>query len=367
MILFVTRKYPPSVGGMQRVSLELTREVAKRRSATVMTLRGARIVSPSHWVWLISRALQLKRSVGVSVIHLGDGVVAGLGVALRRVCQAPTAITVHGLDVTWQFPGYQALTPRLLSDYDAVIAVSDYTRQECLRRGLRSDQCSVIPNGVSLTVPHSFTRSAARQELERRYRLDLRDREVLLTTGRLVRRKGVASFIEGVLPRLAAERPKLHYLVVGDGPDRERIGDSIARQGLSSRVSLLGRVDERLLWAAYQACDLFVMPNIAVPGDAEGFGVVSLEASLAGRCVVAADREGIRDALADGTTGVLMPWDQPLVQGRVLSELLSNPDLADQLGQRAHQVVIDRFGWPAVAGRYLDLFDRLIDKARVKP
>src|SRR5690606_1075671 len=116
-----------------------------------------------------------------------------------------------------------------------------------------------------------------------------RDALLLCSVGRHQERKGFHWFVEEVVPRLGEGTV---YLLGGEGPMTPRIRETVARLGLGDRVRVLGQVSEAMLLSLFRGSDLFVMPNIHVPGDLEGFGVVMLEAGICGLPIVAADLEG---------------------------------------------------------------------------
>ena len=172
-------------------------------------------------------------------------------------------------------------------------------------------------------------REQARQELRARFDIP-EETAVLLTLGRLVRRKGVAWFVAQVLPW--ARRDVVH-LVAGAGPAEERIRRVARSKGLQHSVRLLGRVsrDDREL--LLRGADLFVQPNIHVYGDMEGFGLVNVEAAVRDLPVLAADIEGIPDAVVDGETGWLVrSEDAPRWRAR-LHETLADLDELEAYGR----------------------------------
>ncbi|HLZ07689.1 MAG TPA: glycosyltransferase family 4 protein, partial [Chloroflexota bacterium] len=141
------------------------------------------------------------------------------------------------------------------------------------------------------------------------------------------------------------------------GPEEARIRAAIEKTGLSGHVRLLGGVSEDTLWDAYRACDLFVMPNVAVPGDMEGFGLVAIEAGLAARFIVASDLEGIRDAVTPMHNGDLIPaGDSDAFARTIVSRLADRPGL-DILGSAAQRFVLENFGWTRTIEEYLRIFD----------
>ena len=122
-----------------------------------------------------------------------------------------------------------------------------------------------------------------------------------MTSGRLVKRKGVEWFVSNVMPKISKDYV---YLISGEGEEGESIRKSIEKNKLEDRVFMLGRTSHELLKLLYNAGDVFVMPNIHVEGDMEGFGIVMLEANSVGLPVVASKIEGIKDALKDKVTGL---------------------------------------------------------------
>ncbi len=188
----------------------------------------------------------------------------------------------------------------------------------------------------------------------------LRDRKVLLTVGRLIERKGVVHFLTEVMPRIIAQRQDICYLIVGEGPQRELIETRIASLHLEDYVVLVGRVDDDTLRAAYHLCDLFIMPNIPVQHDIEGFGLVALEAAAAGRYVVASRLDGIPEAIVPGQNGVLLdPLDSESFASTIL-ELLADDQQREILGRKARKFVQGHYSWDIVAKRYQALFMRVI-------
>ena len=110
---------------------------------------------------------------------------------------------------------------------------------------------------------------------------------------------------------------------------------------------ILGQVDGELRDALFTGADLFIMPNVVVPGDMEGFGLVAIEAAAAGALVVASELEGIRDAVIDGETGVLVaPGDASTFVERITALVNHASDrsrLAEQYTDAARTVfTIDR-------------------------
>jgi phosphatidylinositol alpha-1,6-mannosyltransferase len=357
MILFITRKHPPSVGGMQKLSYQLIQAISQRTATRVVAWGGSQAFLPVFLPYAFLRAiLILATRRDVALIHLGDSVLAPLGMVLKGLFRLPIVVTVHGLDVTFPHPLYQWLIPRCLHRLDRLICVSAAAREACRQRGILPEHCTIIPNGIDAAAFHTRSPEEARRLLEARLGYPLGDRALLLTVGRLVERKGVAWFVASVLPRLVAARPDIVYLVVGEGPQRGDIETAVQAKGLEGHVVLLGQVDEATLRAAYASAHVFVMPNIPIPGDMEGFGLVALEACTAGCCVVVADLEGIPDAIVPGQNGFLVPPGDTDGYVNTILPLLSDEQRRLSLGRQAQRFVREHYSWEHVAEQYLAVF-----------
>ncbi|MEF8816900.1 MAG: glycosyltransferase family 4 protein [Salinibacter sp.] len=374
-LLFVSHSLPPhgrplaNVGGMQRVALKLheTLEARAEEGALdydALLLRSAwRTVHLKTPVFLARagwRIAQAARRNAVDVVLFSSMVTAGLAVPLQGLLRrhgVRTAAIVHGLDVTTPFPPYQWFVPTVFDALDAVLPVSRATRQACLDRSASSAQLRVVPNGIDTDrFEAPGDRAAARQVLEDDVGVAAPppppDGLLLCSVGRQVERKGTAWFVDAVMPRLPDD---VHYWIAGDGPQLDAIEAAIARHNLSSRVRLLGRVPNDTLARLYRGADLFIMPNVPVEDDMEGFGIVLLEAGQCGTPAVAAELEGIQDVIDDGVNGHLVAPESPEAFMDAIATYRGRPDALDAAAQRARRYTEDTFGWPAVADTYLSV------------
>jgi glycosyltransferase involved in cell wall biosynthesis len=341
-LLFITRKYPPSIGGMEKVSYDLSNELSKKIPTTIIAWGHSQ-----KWLFYflpkaLLQALFLIPSKKITKVHLADGLLAPLGLFIKILTRRKVTVTVHGLDITYRNKFYQAIVPYCLSKLDKVICISSATKVECIKRGIPADKCTIIPWGV---YPDEFKIKATREALEKIAGINLSNKKVLITVGRLVKRKGVAWFVENVMPNLD---DKYVFLVAGDGPEREIIQASINNLRLQKRVKMLGKVSDIDKKILYNTADVFLMPNIMVDGDIEGFGIVAIEASSAGLPVLASSVEGIKDAVLQKKTGLLY-------QPSNSSDLLNGLNHIGELSKLSIQHSIEsNFGWPKITERYLN-------------
>jgi len=355
MILFITRKYPPSVGGMQQLSYELTTAVGRQASTKVIKWGGSQKWLPLFTLYALARALWLLATRPVDVIHVGDPVLSPLGLLLRFLGKRPVVINAHGLDVIYPSKLYQLIIPAAMRHLDFVICISEHTRQLCLTRGIQARRTKVIPVGVNVDRFRLSLDEKERHNWRTAWGLTARTQHILLTVGRLVPRKGVCFFVSEVLPALARLRNDWVYLIVGDGPDRRRIREAVWHQGLEDKVRILGQVPDEELRAAYAMATLFAMPNVPVAGDSEGFGLVTLEARAAGLPIVASSLEGITDSFDSADDGILVPPGDVEAFVKGIHKLLeAELTLEDRLRRR--DKMRSRYDWSSIAREYLEVF-----------
>ena len=353
-VLFVSRKHPPSIGGMQRLSYHLVEEMRHRVEVISVTWGGSQKLLPFFLPYALVRSLWEARR-GIDLVSAGDPIVAAVGWIVKSITGIPVVTVAHGLDVTFSSRPYQWVISRLLQRMDRVVCISESAMAACIARGVAAERCVVVHPGVSLPaeVP---PRSTARERLSEIVGRPLDKMRVLMTVGRLVQRKGVVWFLESVYAELAAQMGDIHYVVVGDGPDGDRVRATISRLHLHDRVSLTGVLTEDALVHAYVGSDLFVMPNVPVPGDMEGFGLVAIEAAAHGLPVLAADLEGISTAVSTGQTGQLVrPGDAPAWL-EATRRILNSPDDRTATSRVVQEAVANRFGWGRMADAYFAVF-----------
>ncbi|HTB49208.1 MAG TPA: glycosyltransferase family 4 protein, partial [Verrucomicrobiae bacterium] len=360
-VLFITRKFPPSTGGMELFAFDLSNALADKASVTLVKwggqgrLRAVLVALP----YLFCRAFWKLLTGKIDVVHAQDGVLAPLAYILSRLFRKPFVVVVHGLDVTYRNPLFRVIAPWAMRRASVVICISQAAAQAAAAAGVPADKLRVIP----LAVTDSLYGKSDRATLLRKLQLPA-DSKILLTVGRLIKRKGVAWFIDAVLPGLVKQHPELVYLVIGEGQEQATIQAAIDKHALGQQVPMLGRAESGLYEAAYNGADVFVMPNITVPGDMEGFGLVLLEASACALPVVAADTEGIQEAVSDGQNGVLVSVGDAAAFSQAIDRFLRDQAYARQFGKQSRKFTLQTYQWDALADRYLELYTAILKRRK---
>ena len=247
---------------------------------------------------------------------------------------------MHGLDLTYPPTLYQAYLRVFSFGFDAYICNSRATQKEARRRGYNPLNIALPAIDQTEEIP---TQDARRLLTPILHETLPHDAFVLGFLGRASKRKGLSWFLKNVFPHTPEH---VHLLVAGSTP-KEEILNLISDPSLLSRLHVVGRIPDEMQSLFFSSLDLFLMPNIAVQGDQEGFGIVAIEASSHGTPVLAADLEGIQDAVQQGQTGWLVTSEDAGAFGDAIRHL-SSPIGADELETVRHYCsknTLQRFSW----------------------
>jgi phosphatidylinositol alpha-1,6-mannosyltransferase len=173
---------------------------------------------------------------------------------------------------------------------------------------------------------------------------------LVVCVSRLVKRKGQDTLIDA-LPAIRTQVPGARLLIVGGGPDEERLRERAARLG--DAVVFAGQVPEGDLPRYYAVGDVFAMPCRTRLGglEVEGWGNVFIEAAACGRPVVVGDSGGARESLVDGETGILVDGKRTEAVADAVATLLADPERATAMGAAGRERVLRDHTWPEIAAR----------------
>ncbi|MGZ6953444.1 MAG: glycosyltransferase family 4 protein [Acidimicrobiia bacterium] len=344
--LLVTNDFPPKIGGIQSYLWELWRRLPPAETTVMTTSYGGDHAWDAQQAFRVVRRRQkvlwptpglardvdaLAREVGADVVFVDPAL--PLGRIVPRLHSAPAVVVLHGAEIT--VPGRTPIRPllaRVLGSAAGVVAAGGYPLAEAQRAARASLPALVVPPGID---PGRFRppRDDA-ERIEARAHLGLPvDARIVLGASRLVPRKGFDVLVDalGSLPG------DVVVAIVGGGRDRRRLERRAEARGVADRVRFLGRVSDADLPVAHRAADVFAMLCRDRWGalEAEGFGIVFLEAGASGLACVAGRSGGSHEAVLDGETGyVVDPRDVDGVAAH-LRRLLDDPALRTRFGAAA--------------------------------
>lgn len=375
--LFVSQSFPlkgrpdKNIGGMQRVAVELHDALQMRDD---LRLDNIILESSSRWhltvcvPWMFKTLYSIIKKASreqIKAVFFASMPPASLMILVQKILaekQIPAAAIAHGRDII--LPGlYQSLIiKRVLGALDAVLPVSRATAAECLARGMPAEKTHIVPNGVNknqFTPSTDFQRT--RCEMGRIFsgaqNVLPEDAILLCSVGRQVKRKGYVWFIRNVMPHLPEN---VHYWLAGAGPRTPRIKRAIIECGLGNRVRVLGRVAEADLPVLYRGSDLFIMPDVSVPGEIEGFGVVMLEAGASGTPTIAARLEGIQDVIKNDVNGLLLESRNARAFRDAILGFAHDRSALQRFSGSAYRHTVANYSWEAIGNRHIEILRGLI-------
>ena len=352
-LLYITRKYPPAVGGMENFSYNLFNNFDKEKMECDLISLGK---SQKNLIWFVPYALIKTLFIAhkYDIVFVGDALLSIIGFFVKIFHpKCKVVVNVFGLDITFKNKLYQLYLKLFYNRFDKYISISRETDKAFKDRG--GERSCVINCGID--TKQFENESTDYSVLCQKYGIE-KDDVVILTVGRLVKRKGVEWFVREVMPSLKNE--KIKYLIVGAGEDEERIKASIQNGNMEDKIKMLGRVESAELNALYANVDAFIMPNIRVEGDMEGFGLVAVEASYMGLAVFASGIEGITDAIVDGKNGWLLESENAEQYVEIIKDLCSNRLKYKEKASEFREYTCEHYSWPSICSEYLRLFESIL-------
>ncbi|MDA0337984.1 MAG: glycosyltransferase family 4 protein [bacterium] len=314
-----------------------------------------------HLVWFMPWAL-LRAAMAlllrqVDVVYFSDGVTASLAAVLAPLRgKARFCCSLYGLEMTFGNSVAQALMRHGTLACDGIAVISDNSIDIAERDwGVPRQKMRLIYLGAEPRELAPERDDALRRAFEQEHGLRFGRDRVVLNLGRQVPRKGVAAFLAQGVPLLAGD---IRVLVVGGGPDADRIRAARAELTHPEQVLLLGVLDDDTCSMLRRHCDLFLMPNVSTAGDVEGYGIAPLEAMYLGTPVVAFAVDALVEAVREG--GWLVPaGDYQAFADAVHAFYQQTAAAREAAGSDARHYCRREYGWDTTASRYADLFQEL--------
>ncbi|MFB6817168.1 glycosyltransferase family 4 protein [Streptomyces sp. NPDC056347] len=305
------------------------------------------------------RAVEIAEAHGCDRVWFGAAApLALMAPALRRAGVRRIVATTHGHEIWWaRTPGARRLMRRIGTGVDVVTYLGQYTRARIEPAlGPRAEMSRLVPG-----VDAEAFRPRPVAGPDPRIALGLHDRRVILCVARLVPRKGQDTLIRA-LPLIRRRVPGAVLLVVGKGPDEARLR-KLAERHAEGAVHFAGGVPHDDTPAYYAAADVFAMPcrTRRAGLEAEGLGIVFLEAAASGLPVVVGDSGGAPDTVLDGRTGRVVDGTDTEAVAEALTGVLLDPDRA-AMGEAGRAWVEESWSWEASA-RHLNRLLTPVERA----
>ena len=387
-ILMLTWEYPPRiVGGIARVVHDLSKRLIKDgHEVTVITYRDGNVpeyendkgvevyrvdnymIHPNNFIdWImqlnfnmIAKATEvINKEGGFDVIHAHDWLVTYAAKSLKQSFNLPMVATIHATEAG-RNSGIHDDIQRYINDtewlltYEAteVIVNSNYMKGHVQGLfGLPFDKISVIPNGINL---NNFTGIDRDYDFRRRFAMD--NEKIILYVGRLVYEKGVQHLISA-MPKILENYHDSKLVIAGKGGMIDELKSQVDSMGLSNKVYFTGYLNQKEVQKMYKCADVAVFPSTYEP-----FGIVALEAMLAGIPTVVSDIGGLNEIVEHGVNGMKSYTGNPNSIADSVLSLLFDPQLAMNVTKNAKNKVKDEFNWQKIAQDTHYIYELAISK-----
>ena len=374
-ILMLTWEYPPRiVGGIARVVHDLSKRLIKDgHEVHVVTYKEGNVseyendkgvhvhrvnnymINPNNFIdWImqlnfnmIAKANELIEKEGkFDVIHAHDWLVTYAAKTLKNSYNIPIVATIHATEAG-RNSGIHDEVQRYINDtewlltYEAseVLVNSNYMKNELQRLfGLPFEKINVVPNGINMT---SFNGVERDYDFRRQYAAD--NEKIILFLGRLVYEKGVQHLI-AAMPKILANYHDSKLIIAGKGGMLDELREQVNYLNIGHKVYFTGYLDAKKVCKMYKAADISVFPSTYEP-----FGIVALEAMLAGVPTVVSDVGGLDEIVEHKVNGMKSYAGNPNSIADSILNLLYDPQLCANIVKQARIKVKNEYNWNKIA------------------
>ena len=362
-ILLIAENWPPRVGGIENYLTNIVRYLRSANFTVVapkakgvkasngLVKRAAVIRKKFFWPlirpawrplygWIIKRAGVQPHEVTLCGKALFEGLV---GYKIKKKYNIPYVVFTYAMEIeTWaRVKKNVRRLCKVLWSADRVVYINEVTKKTLLAMGVREKQLVKIWPGVESRY---FKKIGERQidKIKKKYGIE---GLYILTTARLIKRKGVDVVIEAfsMIDKVRFEHVSL--VVAGDGPESQGLKEKAEKMWVNNSVIFLGQVPNAELPVLYSGAETFIMTPYKVDDDIEGFGIVYLEAAACGTPSIATRSGGAGEAVVNMKTGLVIKPNSPEETKNAIELMLENDGLRFKLGKNARKRAWQEFRW----------------------
>ncbi len=292
-------------------------------------------------IYNILKIIQKKK---VDIINTHSGRDSFLsGVAGRLSLRKPRIVRTRHL----------ALEPTSLITYKTlphkVITVSDYVRENLIKRGVPKEKIITIHTGISI---ERFNPKLVKEDIRNKLMID--SNTFLVGTVAIFRyKKGYHILLEAI-PYILKKFPNTVFLFVGDGPQKKNILRKIEEMNLTKNVILTGLVDK--VEVILKSIDIFVLPTLQ-----EALGTSFLEAMAMEKPVVGTNVDGVKEIIKNGFNGFLVEPGDPVSLANAIVRILKNNTLAKSFGEEGRKIVLKHFSVESMCIKTYELYKEMLN------
>ncbi len=388
--LAVFNTQPPHLyfGGVERRIMETAKRLQTESDITVFSGTKAGFKKPSsingvNFVpcystdmlfpvdnWFFNRSITKKASVINADVYEAHAV-SGYGFlkTLEKLgINKPFIHTIHGVlaDEYEQAKknGYPSFRGRVSNNFmkrlskleeetaknaTLIVTISNYSLEKIQKYyDIEQSKVRIVPNGVDIDKFKPMDTKGVRQQF------GLGNELCVLFVGSLIPRKGLPFLVEAA-KKVVKDQADTKFLIVGDGPLRNQLSDSLDTANLSGNFKFIGNLKDDVLPLVYNCADVFVLPSIQ-----EGQGIVLLEAQASSKPVVAFNIGGVNETVQNKETGFLVNRGNVDALADALLKLLTDRALREKMGSNGRKFVSENYTWDICAQKMLRVYSEVL-------
>jgi len=243
----------------------------------------------------------------------------------------------------------------ILNRANRLAVISSGIKEDLLKRKIPDENIIMLPNGVDSRI---FSPQSKNIDIQKKY--DLKDKKVILFLGKFQEWERLDILVK-VFARIREKQDDVKLLLVGDGPERERIEQAIRKHNLTNDVIITGFVPFDETPKYYSVCDVFVMVRPNIPLTEINTPIKPIEAMAMEKVVISTDVGGMREIIEDGKTGFLVSDSLDAIVDMII-EVLNNPLLQKEIGKNARMYVERERNWDVIINNLANEYEKIIQE-----
>ncbi|MBU2019078.1 MAG: glycosyltransferase family 4 protein [Bacteroidetes bacterium] len=377
-VLIISTEFPPSPGGIGSHAFSISKEfteigydliVAAEQNYSSETIinqfnsnldfkleRMKATPSLTLLLWKLLNLIKLiSRSQSSIIIGTGKHA-AWFAYLTARLTLKKCVLIGHGTEFTIQMSKRsKRINKWVYSHADGLIFVSEYTKNQAEKTGVKNNNSIVIHNGAD-SKKFSTLDNEAISKISKE--LGITDQFNIITVGSVTARKG-QEWVIRALPHLIIEYPQIHYYCAGLPTIEKELCSLATKLGVMNHVHFLGAVEHDELLKRLQTSHLFIMSSVVVQGDFEGFGIAVIEAALCGVPAIVSRNSGVYESILEGKSGLAVEEKCDQEIAKAIKFFIDNPKERELMSKQARERALSEYTWKHQITKYDQFFDSI--------
>lgn len=262
-------------------------------------------------------------------------------------------VDIHRGNLFTEFLENKAISNKILNTLNfasKIICISHEIKDLAIDHGVNEEKIDIIPLGIDTDIFKSRDKDTIKEKLL------INEKNVILYVGQLIKRKGLIYLINAVSYLSDDIKKDLKVIIIGEGPEKDRLKNLCKEKGLNSIFKFIGAVKRETIPYYYSVADIFVLPSLS-----EGRPVVIYEAMASECAIITTDLEGIKEQIEDNVSGVLIKHSSSKLLSSKIKILLENNNLRYELGRNARKSIFENnLTWDDYSKRVVRLYNNIL-------